>query len=100
LIGIVGLNKESSDLAVLTDQNRRYQNLLEPDLRYNFIQATKFRRCKTLMITSSVSGGGNICAINIATVFALSEKKDGCIRIGSKKTKVVLPNLICLMKWG
>jgi hypothetical protein len=27
LIGIVGLNKESSDLAVLTDQNRRYQNL-------------------------------------------------------------------------
>jgi hypothetical protein len=38
-------------------------------------------------------GRENICAINIRYRFCLEREKDGCIRIGSKKTKAVLPNL-------
>jgi hypothetical protein len=52
------LNKESR-LSCFDRPKSALSESLEPfDLRYNFIQATKFRRCKTLMITSSVSGEG------------------------------------------
>jgi capsular exopolysaccharide synthesis family protein len=44
---------------------------------------------KTLMITSSVSGEGKtFCSINIATVFALSEKKTVIIGMDLRKPKL------------
>jgi polysaccharide biosynthesis transport protein len=44
---------------------------------------------KTLMITSSVSGEGKtFCSINIATVFALSEKKTVIIGLDLRKPKL------------
>jgi capsular exopolysaccharide synthesis family protein len=44
---------------------------------------------KTLMITSSVSGEGKtFCSINIATVFALSEKKTVIVGLDLRKPKL------------
>jgi capsular exopolysaccharide synthesis family protein len=44
---------------------------------------------KTLMLTSSVSGEGKtFCSINIATVFALSEKKTIILGLDLRKPKI------------
>src|SRR5690606_32174685 len=44
---------------------------------------------KTLMITSSVSGEGKtFCSINLATVFALSEKKTVIVGLDLRKPKI------------
>jgi hypothetical protein len=57
--GVVGLNKENTDLAVYEKPN---QHCLNPSGRYAlpFSISIKAKRgwCKTLMITSSVSGEG------------------------------------------
>jgi Mrp family chromosome partitioning ATPase len=45
------------------------------------------------MITSSVSGEGTFCSLNIATVFALSGKKDGSVGLDLRKPKLSV-NLI------
>jgi capsular exopolysaccharide synthesis family protein len=91
LIGVVGLSKEGSELAVY---NRPKSALSESfrairsSLQFLYKQQNS-EGAKTLMITSSVSGEGKtFCSLNIATVFALSEKKTVIIGLDLRKPKL------------
>ncbi|MEY3328805.1 MAG: hypothetical protein RLZZ115_1688, partial [Cyanobacteriota bacterium] len=49
----------------------------------------KIEGSKTLMLTSSISGEGKtFCSLNIATVFALSEKKTVIVGLDLRKPKI------------
>jgi len=91
LIGIVGINADHTDLAVfdkpksaLSESFRSIRSSLQ------FLYKKKnVAGAKTLMITSSVSGEGKtFCSINIATVFALSEKKTVIVGLDLRKPKL------------
>ncbi|TDE29172.1 polysaccharide biosynthesis tyrosine autokinase [Flavobacterium ranwuense] len=91
LIGIVGVNKENTNLAVfdkpksaLSESFRAIRSSLQFLYKQQHVAGAK-----TLMITSSVSGEGKtFCSINIATVFALSEKKTVVIGLDLRKPKL------------
>jgi succinoglycan biosynthesis transport protein ExoP len=83
IIGVVGVKRNSSNLAVF----ERPKSALAESFRairssLQFLYKKNDRPgAKTLMLTSSISGEGKtFCSINIATVFAMSEKK--CIILG------------------
>ncbi|MCL6461069.1 MAG: polysaccharide biosynthesis tyrosine autokinase, partial [Flavobacterium micromati] len=91
LIGVVGVNKDSGNLAVydkpksaLSESFRAIRSSLQFLYKKQNVDGAK-----TLMITSSVSGEGKtFCSINIATVFALSEKKTVVIGLDLRKPKL------------
>lgn len=91
IIGVVGKKQTESNLAVyerpkaaLAESFRAIRSSLQ--FLYKKQQNTG---AKTLMITSSVSGEGKtFCAINIATVFALSEKKTIIVGLDLRKPKL------------
>jgi succinoglycan biosynthesis transport protein ExoP len=91
LIGIVGVNPDKSSLAVfdkpksaLSESFRAIRSSLQFLYKKNNVAGAK-----TLMITSSVSGEGKtFCSINIATVFALSEKKTVIVGMDLRKPKL------------
>ncbi|TDE04744.1 polysaccharide biosynthesis tyrosine autokinase [Flavobacterium sandaracinum] len=91
LIGVVGVNREHTNLAVydrpksaLSESFRAIRSSLQFLYKQQNVDGAK-----TLMITSSVSGEGKtFCSINIATVFALSEKKTVVIGLDLRKPKL------------
>ena len=91
IIGVVGLIKEFTDLAVferpksaLSESFRAIRSSLQFLYKQQNVEGAK-----TLMITSSVSAEGKtFCSINIATVFALSEKKTVIIGLDLRKPKL------------
>lgn len=91
LIGIVGVNPDKNNLAVfdkpksaLSESFRAIRSSLQFLYKKNNVAGAK-----TLMITSSVSGEGKtFCSINIATVFALSEKKTVIVGMDLRKPKL------------
>ncbi|KAF2333165.1 polysaccharide biosynthesis tyrosine autokinase [Flavobacterium daemonense] len=91
IIGIIGVNKEGVNLAVfekpksaLSEAFRAIRSSLQ--FLYKKQQVTG---SKTLMITSSISGEGKtFCSINIATVFALSEKKTVIVGLDLRKPRL------------
>ena len=91
LIGVVGVNRENTNLAVydrpksaLSESFRAIRSSLQFLYKQQNVDGAK-----TLMITSSVSGEGKtFCSINIATVFALSEKKTVVIGLDLRKPKL------------
>lgn len=91
LIGVVGINKENTNLAVfdkpksaLSESFRAIRSSLQFLYKKQNVDGAK-----TLMITSSISGEGKtFCSINIATVFALSEKKTVIIGLDLRKPKL------------
>ncbi|MDI1303841.1 MAG: GNVR domain-containing protein, partial [bacterium] len=91
LIGVVGLSKEFTNLAVfdkpksaLSESFRAVRSSLQFLYKQQHLDGAK-----TLMITSSVSGEGKtFCSINIATVFALSGKKTVVIGLDLRKPKL------------
>ena len=91
LIGVVGLNLSKSNLAVfekpksaLSESFRAIRSSLQFLYKRQNVAGTK-----TLMITSSVSGEGKtFCSLNIATVFALSEKKTVIVGLDLRKPKI------------
>lgn len=91
LIGIIGVNKESSNLAVFDRPKSALSEsfrAIRSSLQFLYKQQN-LDGAKTLMITSSVSGEGKtFCSINIATVFALSEKKTVVIGLDLRKPKL------------
>ncbi|MGO4818691.1 polysaccharide biosynthesis tyrosine autokinase [Flavobacterium sp. W22_SRS_FP1] len=91
LIGVVGLNKENSELAVFDKPKSALSEsfrAIRSSLQYLYKQKN-VGGAKTLMITSSVSGEGKtFCCINIATVFALSGKKTVIIGLDLRKPKL------------
>ncbi len=91
LIGVIGLSKDSNSLAVyakpksaLSESFRAIRSSLQYLYKKQLVDGAK-----TLMITSSVSGEGKtFCSMNIATVFALSEKKTVIIGLDLRKPKL------------
>ncbi|OAZ03131.1 polysaccharide biosynthesis tyrosine autokinase [Flavobacterium succinicans] len=91
LIGVVGVNKDKSDLAVFNKPKSALSEsfrAIRSSLQFLY-KKQKVDGAKTLMITSSVSGEGKtFCSINIATVFALSEKKTVIVGLDLRKPKL------------
>jgi len=91
LIGVIGLSKDATNLAVyskpksaLSESFRAIRSSLQYLYKKQLVEGAK-----TLMITSSVSGEGKtFCSLNIATVFALSEKKTVIIGLDLRKPKL------------
>ena len=88
---MVGLIKEFTELAVferpksaLSESFRAIRSSLQFLYKQQNVEGAK-----TLMITSSVSAEGKtFCSINIATVFALSEKKTVIVGLDLRKPKL------------
>ncbi|MDD5149978.1 MAG: polysaccharide biosynthesis tyrosine autokinase [Flavobacterium sp.] len=91
LIGVIGLSKENSNLAVYEKPKSALSEsfrAIRSSLQFLYKQQN-LDGAKTLMITSSVSGEGKtFCTLNIATVFALSEKKTVIIGLDLRKPKL------------
>jgi len=91
LIGVVGIKQGKSNLAVfekpksaLSESFRAIRSSLQFLYKKQNVSGTK-----TLMITSSVSGEGKtFCSINIATVFAMSEKRTVVVGLDLRKPKI------------
>ncbi|WP_264553412.1 polysaccharide biosynthesis tyrosine autokinase [Flavobacterium sp. N2038] len=91
LIGVIGVNKDAKSLAVfdkpksaLSEAFRGIRSSLQFLYKKQQVNGTK-----TLMITSSISGEGKtFCSINIATVFALSEKKTVIVGLDLRKPRL------------
>ncbi|MFH6944303.1 polysaccharide biosynthesis tyrosine autokinase [Flavobacterium sp. FlaQc-50] len=91
LIGVIGVDKENMSLAVfdrpksaLSESFRAVRSSLQ-----FLYKKQRVSGAKTLMITSSVSGEGKtFCSINIATVFALSEKKTVIVGLDLRKPRL------------
>ncbi|WP_395046133.1 polysaccharide biosynthesis tyrosine autokinase [Flavobacterium sp.] len=90
ILGVVGKKNTKSNLAVfekpksgLAESFRAVRSSLQ------FLYKKQQAGAKTLMLTSSVSGEGKtFCSINIATVFALSEKKTVIVGLDLRKPKI------------
>jgi capsular exopolysaccharide synthesis family protein len=91
LIGVIGLSHEKSDLAVYEKPKSALSEsfrAIRSSLQFLYKQQ-KLDGAKTLMITSSVSGEGKtFCSLNIATVFALSEKRTVILGLDLRKPKL------------
>lgn len=91
LIGVIGVNKESSELAVYDKPKSALSEsfrAIRSSLQFLY-KKQNLDGAKTLMITSSVSGEGKtFCSINISTVFALSEKKTVIVGLDLRKPKL------------
>ena len=91
LIGVIGVNRDKTALAVynkpksaLSESFRAIRSSLQFLYKKQNVDGAK-----TLMITSSVSGEGKTyCSINIAMVFALSEKKTVIVGLDLRKPKL------------
>lgn len=91
MIGVVGKKQTASNLAVFERPKSALAESfrgLRSSLQFLYKNQAK-TGAKTLMITSSVSGEGKtFCTINIATVFALSEKKTIILGLDLRKPKL------------
>lgn len=90
ILGVVGKKNSKNNLAVfekpksgLAESFRAVRSSLQ------FLYKRQQAGAKTLMLTSSISGEGKtFCSINIATVFALSEKKTVIVGLDLRKPKI------------
>ncbi len=90
ILGVIGKKNTKSNLAVfekpksaLAESFRAVRSSLQ------FLYKKQQAGSKTLMLTSSISGEGKtFCSINIATVFALSEKKTVIVGLDLRKPKI------------
>ncbi|MGM8362821.1 polysaccharide biosynthesis tyrosine autokinase [Flavobacterium sp. ARAG 55.4] len=91
LIGVVGVYKEKGELAVFDKPKSALSEsfrAIRSSLQFLY-KKQNLEGGKTLMITSSISGEGKtFCSINIATVFALSEKKTVIVGLDLRKPKL------------
>ncbi|MCG9793941.1 polysaccharide biosynthesis tyrosine autokinase [Flavobacterium algicola] len=91
LIGVVGLNTDSTELAVFDRPKSALSEsfrAIRSSLQFLYKQQN-VNGAKTVMVTSSVSGEGKtFCSLNIATVFALSEKKTVIVGLDLRKPKL------------
>ena len=91
LIGIVGVKHSETNLSVferpksaLSESFRAIRSSLQFLYKKQSIEGSK-----TLMLTSSISGEGKtFCSLNIATVFALSEKKTIIVGLDLRKPRI------------
>lgn len=91
IIGVVGVKHSSTNLSVfekpksaLSESFRAIRSSLQFLYKKQAVEGSK-----TLMVTSSISGEGKtFCSLNIATVFALSEKKTIIVGLDLRKPKI------------
>ncbi|MFH6937400.1 polysaccharide biosynthesis tyrosine autokinase [Flavobacterium sp. FlaQc-30] len=91
IIGIIGVNKDAVNLAVFDKPKSALSEAfrgIRSSLQFLY-KKQQVSGSKTLMVTSSISGEGKtFCSINIATVFALSEKKTVIVGLDLRKPKL------------
>ncbi|RXM48178.1 polysaccharide biosynthesis tyrosine autokinase [Flavobacterium sp. YO12] len=91
IIGIIGVNKDAVNLAVFDKSKSALSEAfrgIRSSLQFLY-KKQQVSGSKTLMVTSSISGEGKtFCSINIATVFALSEKKTVIVGLDLRKPKL------------
>ena len=91
LIGVIGKKNNSNNLSVFEKPKAALAEAfraVRSSLQFLY-KKQKLEGAKTLMVTSSVSGEGKtFCSINIATVFAMSEKKTIIIGLDLRKPKI------------
>jgi capsular exopolysaccharide synthesis family protein len=91
LIGVVGVKHTDSNLSVFEKPKSALAEsfrAIRSSLQFLY-KKQNLAGSKTLMLTSSVSGEGKtFCCINIATVFAMSEKKTVIIGLDLRKPKI------------
>ena len=91
LIGIVSVNKDESDLTVF-DKPKSAMSESFRGIRSSLQFLYKEQEddgSKVLVLTSSISGEGKtFCSVNIATVFALSQKKTIIVGLDLRKPKL------------
>ena len=91
IIGVIGKKNTENNLSVfekpkspLAESFRAVRSSLQFLSKKQNIEGTKI-----LMLTSSISGEGkSFCSINLATVFALSEKKTVIVGLDLRKPKI------------
>jgi succinoglycan biosynthesis transport protein ExoP len=91
IIGVVGKKNTDNNLSVfekpkspLAESFRAVRSSLQFLSKKHNVEGTKI-----LMLTSSISGEGkSFCSINLATVFALSEKKTVIVGLDLRKPKI------------
>ncbi|NUY80863.1 polysaccharide biosynthesis tyrosine autokinase [Flavobacterium sp. MAH-1] len=93
LIGVVGIKSTKSNLAVFEKPKSALAEsfrAIRSSLQFLYKKRGDSSDAgKTLMLTSSVSGEGKtFCSINIATVFAMSEKKTVIVGLDLRKPKI------------
>ncbi|KRB57270.1 polysaccharide biosynthesis tyrosine autokinase [Flavobacterium sp. Root186] len=91
IIGVIGVNKDAVSLAVFEKPKSALSEAfrgIRSSLQFLY-KRQQLHGSKTLMITSSISGEGKtFCSINIATVFALSEKKTVIVGLDLRKPRL------------
>ncbi|KOP39471.1 sugar transporter [Flavobacterium sp. WLB] len=91
IIGVIGFNKDAVSLAVFDKPKSALSEAfrgIRSSLQFLY-KRQQLHGSKTLMITSSISGEGKtFCSINIATVFALSEKKTVIVGLDLRKPRL------------
>lgn len=91
LLGVVGKKKTFGNLAVFERPKSALAEsfrAIRSSLQFLY-KKQNLAGAKTLMLTSSISGEGKtFCSINIATVFALSEKKTVIVGLDLRKPKI------------
>lgn len=91
IIGVIGKKNTENNLSVfekpkspLAESFRAVRSSLQFLSKKHNVEGTKI-----LMLTSSISGEGkSFCSINLATVFALSEKKTVIVGLDLRKPKI------------
>lgn len=91
LLGVVGKSHLDTNLAVLTQPKSAIAESfrsLRASLQFIY-KKQGIEGAKTVLVTSSVSGEGKtFCSINLASVFALSEKRTVLVGLDLRKPKI------------
>src|SRR5690606_12473648 len=91
IIGVVGKKNTDNNLSVFEKQKSPLAEsfrAIRSSLQYMY-KKQKVDGTKILMLTSSVGGEGKtFCSINMATVFALSEKKTIIVGLDLRKPRI------------
>ena len=91
LIGVVGVKHSNSNLSVFEKPKSALSEsfrAIRSSLQFLY-KKYEISGSKTLMLTSSISGEGKtFCSLNLATVFAMSEKKTVIVGLDLRKPKI------------
>ncbi len=91
LLGVVGIKHNNTNLSVFEKPKSALSEsfrALRSSLQFLY-KKQNIEGARTVMLTSSVSGEGKtFCSINIATVFALSEKKTVIVGFDLRKPRI------------
>jgi succinoglycan biosynthesis transport protein ExoP len=91
IIGVIGNNKDNGNLAVFEKSNSTLSESfrgIRSSLQFIY-KKQQIEGSKIVMLTSSVSGEGKtFCTMNLATIFAMSNKKTVIVGLDLRKPKL------------